>query len=107
MSHHCSSLLIHCMDFRLIEKTMDWMKEKNLIGDCDIISLAGASKVLAGSEDIETKKFILKQMEISYNLHHMRKVFLLHHSDCGAYKADNNFASIEEDIGLTESVLVP
>lgn len=97
MSHHCSCLLIQCMDFRMVKETMNWLKEKDLIGDCDIVSLAGSSKSLIDENDLEVKKFILKQIETSYNLHNMRKIILLHHSDCGAYNSSYHFRDEEEE----------
>lgn len=96
MSHKCKSILIHCMDFRLIKATKEWMEDQGYIGDCDVVSLAGASKELAdGSE--KAYDLIMKQIEISYNLHSSRQVILLHHSDCGAYKSSYSFSSPEEE----------
>jgi carbonic anhydrase len=85
------------MDFRLINKTREWMNQNNLIGDADVVSIAGSSKALVdGNKEIQ--EFILKQINISYNLHNARKVILLHHSDCGAYKADYDFIDSEAEI---------
>lgn len=85
------------MDFRLINKTREWMNQNNLIGDADVVSIAGSSKALVdGSKEIQ--EFILKQINFSYNLHNARKVILLHHSDCGAYKADYAFIDGEAEI---------
>ena len=44
MSHQCKAIIIHCMDFRLIKETQRWLGEKGYLGDCDIVSIAGASK---------------------------------------------------------------
>ena len=96
MAHYCKSILFHCMDFRLIKETIRWMQEKNYLGDCDVISLAGASKeIVDGSAEV--RNLLLKQIEISSKLHKADQVILLHHSDCGAYKAAYNFASPEEE----------
>jgi len=73
------------------------MSQNNLIGDADVVSIAGSSKALVdGSKEIQ--EFILKQINISYNLHNARKVILLHHSNCGAYKVDYDFIDGEAEI---------
>ena len=96
MSHQCKSILIHCMDFRLMKATKQWMEKQGYMGDCDVVSLAGASKELVdGSEQV--RDLIMKQIKVSYELHGARQVILLHHSDCGAYKLSYNFASPEQE----------
>lgn len=109
--HTCSTIIIHCIDFRLIDKTRKWMKENALINDADVLSLAGSSKDLVdGSKEI--REFILKQINVSYNLHGARKVILVHHSDCGAYKtsyifedAEAEFAQQLEDMNSAEEII--
>ncbi|MFH1427754.1 MAG: carbonic anhydrase [Patescibacteria group bacterium] len=93
MSHTCKAILIHCMDFRLIKETRNWLERENLIGDCDIVSLAGASKEIADNKN----ELLLKQIDISNKLHQASQVILLHHSDCGAYKSSYDFKSSEEE----------
>jgi len=84
------------MDFRLINETRRWMEEEGLLGDCDVVSVAGASKEIAsGSEG--GKELLLKQINLSNMLHGAVNIFLLHHSDCGAYKSAYQFASPEEE----------
>lgn len=96
MAHTCKAVIIHCMDFRLIEQTRNWMAGKGILGDCDVVSLAGASKEIAdGSEG--ARALLLKQIATASNLHQAGKVILLHHSDCGAYKASYNFSSAAEE----------
>jgi len=95
------------MDFRLIEKTNEWIKENNLISDTDVISIAGASKALT-SEDKEVQDFILRQINVSYLLHNARKVILMHHSDCGAYgisDEEEEFAKQLEDMETAEEMI--
>ncbi|HOZ55850.1 MAG TPA: hypothetical protein PLH29_01335 [bacterium] len=96
MSHQCKAILIHCMDFRLIEQTRNWMKENGYLGDCDVVSLAGASKELVDGGH-QTRELILKQINTACSLHSASEVILLHHSDCGAYKASYNFENVDEE----------
>ncbi|PIR12886.1 hypothetical protein COV49_03920 [Candidatus Falkowbacteria bacterium CG11_big_fil_rev_8_21_14_0_20_39_10] len=84
------------MDFRLVEQTRKWMKQEGLLGDSDEVSLAGASKEIVDGDE-QVRELLLKQIKISCDLHCACQVVLLHHSDCGAYKASYNFKSKEEE----------
>jgi len=88
--HDCQNIVFHCIDFRLINETNDFIK--NTYGDCDIVSVAGSSKEIA-----DGNSYLLKQIEISHSLHHSSKVVLIHHSDCGAYKNSYQFNNPEEE----------
>ncbi|MFA5080593.1 MAG: carbonic anhydrase [Candidatus Paceibacterota bacterium] len=95
MSHQCNNVMLKCMDFRLQNKTLSWIKENYYFGDCDVISNAGSGKALVDGTP-EVKEFILNEIGISYERHGAKNVILVHHSDCGAYKS-YNFANIEEE----------
>lgn len=74
--HHCDSCIITCIDFRFQEYINKFIEENFPVKSFDKVSLAG------GVFDFET---ILKQVEISKSLHHINKVLLINHEDCGAY----------------------
>ncbi|MDD3032814.1 MAG: hypothetical protein PHX52_02905 [Candidatus Pacebacteria bacterium] len=94
--HNCSTIIIHCIDFRLINKIREWMDQNGFKNDTDVLSLGGGIKELVdGTKEIQ--EFILKQIGISYNLHNARKVVLMQHSDCGAYKTNYNFIDGEAE----------
>ncbi len=88
--HSCQNIAFHCIDFRLINETNDFIK--NNYGDCDIVSVAGSSKGIA-----DGNLYLLEQIEISHNLHHSSRVILIHHSDCGAYKSSYQLNTPEEE----------
>jgi carbonic anhydrase len=88
MSHHCKYLIAHCIDFRIQKKVKQFMEDENLPDDCDVVSVAGASK------DID---FLLGQIGISVRLHETKEVILANHTDCGAYGGSSKFSSIEEE----------
>lgn len=94
--HKCSSILFHCIDYRLIKEIRSWMNEQNLLGDCDIVSIAGASKSLIDDQG-EVRSFLLNQIRIAKNLHQITKVFLVHHTNCGAYRSAYNFNTRAEE----------
>jgi len=96
MSHKCRSILIHCMDFRLIDKTREWMYNNKLIGDCDVVSVAGAGKEIADNANLG-RELLLKQIATACSLHCANRIILLHHSDCGAYKNSYSFSTADEE----------
>lgn len=85
------------MDFRFGEAIKNWLAENHLLNDCDIISLAGASQGLVNPKSPDEPEIILRQIEISANLHHISQVILMNHTDCGAYGGRDAFESIEAE----------
>jgi len=83
------------MDFRLVERIRDWMQSEGMMGDTDVVAIAGAGKELLNEG--AGRETLLKQIELSAKLHNACRVILLHHSDCGAYKADYVFNSFDEE----------
>lgn len=85
------------MDFRLNDELEKWTKKSKLLeGGFDIISLAGASKDLAGGSE-EVKSNLMKHISISADFHKIERIIIFHHSGCGAYAADYKFISAEEE----------
>jgi hypothetical protein len=84
---HTDVLLLSCMDYRLVGHTRDYMVKEGL-GDekYDYIVLAGASLGAV------TKKFpawnttFWDHLGLAIDLHHIHKVMILDHRDCGAYE---------------------
>lgn len=97
MAHNCKALLIHCMDFRIIKSMREYLSKNNLLGDCDVISVAGGIKSLLSPKNPTDRDFILGQIEVSLNLHKIQKVIISNHTDCGAYKDAGPFDSFKEE----------
>jgi carbonic anhydrase len=83
------------MDFRLTSAINKWMEEKNIMDDCDVISIAGISKAIAENPESEDAKYILSQIKLSHDLHESKKLYLVHHTDCGAYGGHDAFENLE------------
>lgn len=98
MSHNCSSALIRCMDFRLTKDIHKWMEEKGIMNDCDMISVAGITKAIADNSDSEEARFILNQIDLSIKLHNTKTLYIMHHTDCGAYGGHKAFANLDEEL---------
>src|SRR3989344_3295174 len=68
MGHKCKGLILHCIDFRLGVTIKDYLDKQNLIGDIDIVSIAG------GVKDLD---YAMKQIEISERLHGISEIILI------------------------------
>lgn len=85
MPHHCSTLVLHCIDFRFGSAIKQYLEENGLLGDCDIVSLAGAVKNIVSPANGADRELVLRQIDISRRLHGISRVVLINHTDCGAY----------------------
>src|SRR3989338_10273094 len=92
--HHCDLLVISCIDFRFIEHIRNFL-EKDYKGNYDLVCLAGSTKNLVNATDTD-KETVLKQVSISKELHHIKKIFLINHQNCGAYGSSLLSGSREE-----------
>jgi carbonic anhydrase len=97
MNHHCSTLLLSCIDFRLQHDLARWMDETGLTADYDHVAIAGACKSLVAPEVDRDRDFLLKQISIAASLHHISQVDVVNHQDCGAYGGSKAFASSQEE----------
>jgi len=95
--HECKHLIIHCIDFRFGKAIKRYMEEKELLNDCDIVALAGATKGLSSPVGAEETEVLMGQIDISKKLHNMKEVILMNHMDCGAYGGHKAFPSINEE----------
>ena len=109
MSHKCSTLIIHCIDFRFIPDLKKFLTDEGLMGDSDEVSLAGGIKDLLG----EGRDQILKQVDISSGLHGISRVIFIAHEDCGAYGGTKSFANDEvefskhkEDLAKAKEIIL-
>lgn len=94
MSHTCKNLVLTCMDFRFPRKISEWAESQGLTRDYDLVSLAGAQKSILDSDSRAT---LLKQVELSVELHGTREFIIIAHRDCGAYGGSKSFNSWEEE----------
>lgn len=74
--HVCEALEINCIDFRFRKYIRKWNETHFTDSDYDMVAIAGASKDLY---------IIMKQLEVATRLHHITRIIIMHHEDCGAY----------------------
>lgn len=93
LKHDCSAIVISCIDFRFQDFIEEWLHDNHREHDHDRVSIAG------GVYDFYT---ILKQVEISDRLHHIKTVILMNHEDCGAYGETGTYELHKHDLEEAE-----
>jgi hypothetical protein len=79
------ALVLSCIDYRILEAERYFLSLQNLGGQYDLTALAGASLAISGMPHSYDAQAFWDQLDISYRLHHIKKVIILDHQDCGAY----------------------
>ena len=101
MSHRCEAALITCEDFRLHQRKdgrnyiADFIKERGV--DCDLITRGGSVQDLVRPNGEGYRGCLLRDSNVSAELHGCRVVYLINHQDCGAYRG-MDFNDIEEEV---------
>lgn len=85
-AHTAEALLLSCMDYRLIDDIVRYMDSRDLTNQYDHVVLAGASLGALTSDFKDWNLAFWEHLKIASDLHHIKKVILLDHRDCGAYK---------------------
>lgn len=85
-THTTEALLLSCMDYRLIDDTVRYMDGRGLTNQYDHVILAGASLGVLNNQFKNWGKTFWDHLKVSIDLHHIKKVILMDHRDCGAYK---------------------
>jgi carbonic anhydrase len=92
------ALVLSCIDYRILEAERYFLSLQNLGGQYDFTALAGASLALSGMPNQYDADAFWDQLDISYRLHHIKKVIILDHQDCSVYeyKIDPNLTANPE-----------
>ena len=80
------ALLLSCMDYRLIDEIERYMTSRGLRDKYDHIILAGASLGAITEKYPAWSKTFWGHLDVAIQLHHIHKVIVMDHRDCGAYK---------------------
>lgn len=88
------ALVLSCIDYRILEAERYFLSLQNLGNLYDMTALAGSSLALSGVPHQSDAMAFWDQLDISYRLHHIKKVIILDHQDCAAfaYKIDPQLA---------------
>jgi len=80
------AMLLSCMDFRLVDDLAKFMDGKGLTNEYDHIVLAGASAGASAEKFAGWHETFWSHLKVAIDLHKIKKVMIIGHRDCGAYK---------------------
>jgi len=95
---------INCMDGRVQEPVLQWMKEKYQADYVDMITEAGPNKILLYGPD-EKIESIKEKLNISYEKHESKVLAIAGHYDCAGYPVsrEKKIGKIKHSIELIQS----
>lgn len=82
----CDVLLLSCMDYRLIDDLIAFMDARGLRGNYDHVILAGASLGVLTDRHPDWGRTFWEHVDAAIQLHHINKIMVVDHRDCGAYR---------------------
>ena len=93
-----TALAVTCIDFRLVADAGRFFASQNLANDYDQVSLAGASLAAVSPRFPSSNAAFWDHVSIARQLHNIRKLVVVDHRDCGAYRVafERSFAGSEE-----------
>jgi carbonic anhydrase len=80
------ALLLNCIDYRLTGATTQFMAKHGMAGKYDQIVLAGAALGAKNDKFPDWGKTFWDHVQVALDLHHIHKIVIVDHRDCGAYK---------------------
>ncbi len=95
-----SVLVLSCIDLRFID-FLHHNLSKSIHNDYDNLSLAGASLGALTWKDV-----YIKHVEIAYQLHKIREIWIIDHMDCGMYKKFYNSDDTDENLHIKNMIKV-
>jgi carbonic anhydrase len=105
---HAEALALTCIDYRLVDDAVRFFDGLHLTNEYDQVSLAGASLAAVSAKFPASNDAFWSHVEIAKTLHHIKKVMVLDHRDCGAYKvafADKFAAEHDAETAQHKSVM--
>lgn len=79
-------LLLSCMDYRLMDDVASYMDRRELTEKYDHVILAGASIGVTNEKYPAWGQTFWDHVGVAAQLHHIKRVIVIDHRDCGAYK---------------------
>ena len=86
--HSCEAAVLTCIDFRFWRETLEFIEKKLGIKSFDFPSLPGAAKAINECVDGDIS---MQCVSVPHDLHHVKKVVIVNHQDCGAYGGSKVF----------------
>jgi len=80
------AMLLSCMDYRLMDDVVKYMDGRKMKDKYDHVILAGASLGAQTDKYPAWGRTFWDHLGVALELHHIKKVIVMDHRDCGAYK---------------------
>lgn len=96
MATQAKALLITCMDYRFVDAFYKEAHELGIEHSYDRVAIAGDIKNVVRPEKPDDAELILRQIEISKDLHNIEEVVIISHQNCGAYPSLKGLPEDEE-----------
>src|SRR3989344_2172283 len=94
-SNSCQALVLTCIDFRFNQQVITELRRRG-IEAFDLKCDAGGVKYLIALDKPAVRDWIMENIEIARRLHHVERIVLINHYDCGAYGGNATWSSDEE-----------
>jgi carbonic anhydrase len=79
-------LLLSCMDYRLVDEVTRYMDSRGLTNKYDQVILAGAALGATTEKYPAWGQTFWEHLDVAMTLHKIKKVMVINHRDCGAFK---------------------
>jgi carbonic anhydrase len=91
--HFCEAVVLTCIDFRFWKETVEFVELELGIRNFDFPSLPGSAKAIneSNGEDLA-----ISCISVPVDLHHVQKIVIVNHQDCGAYGGSKKFSGDDE-----------
>lgn len=97
LAHYSTDILtVRCVDDRFWKVFKHFIKSLGHV-HIDPKSPAGGAKIFASPELETDRDFFVREIQKSIQLHHVKKIFLFSHTDCGAYGGIVKFGSADKE----------
>ena len=98
MKSNYKAMVLSCMDPRFQPIVYNFLKKKKLTGRYSSFTIAGASLGVTNKKFKKWHKTFWDNIETSIKLHHIKKLIVINHLDCGAAKIINGKKIFSKDI---------
>lgn len=80
------ALALTCIDYRVVDDDIRFINGTGLQKNYDLVALAGASLAAVSDKFPSSNQAFWDHVDIAKKLHHVKKLVVVDHRDCGAYK---------------------
>ena len=84
-THKAKAIVLGCIDYRFVDVMTDYLQEGELNRKYDLTAVAGASLGYNQDKYPCWTQTIKDQISLAIELHHIKRVVVFDHMDCGAY----------------------